>query len=289
MVENGTARGVEVRTADGGVATVRARAVVPACGAINTAALLKRSRLRNPNVGRHLKLHPVTVVWGVFDEEVRPWEGTLQAVYSEQHRDLDEGYGLMYETAPVHPSLLVAFGPWRDARQSADMMRALPHTMPVGVLLRDRDGGEVRVGRDGQPVVRYRLSEFDTGHVRTGIDGGAQILEAAGARRIFSSHSRLVGYEPGANGGRERFARDADACGYEPGRCTFFSFHIMGTARMGGSPATSACNPDGETWDVRDLVVCDASAFPTASGVNPMVSIEAIAHMNATRLAARLA
>ena len=57
----------------------------------------------------------------------------------------------------------------------------------------------------------------------------------------------------------------------------------------GGSPADSACDPRGETWDVRDLVVCDGSAFPTASGVNPMVSIEAIAHMNARGLAARLA
>jgi len=60
-------------------------------------------------------------------------------------------------------------------------------------------------------------------------------------------------------------------------------------ARMGGSASTSACNPLGETWDVRDLVVCDGSAFPTAAGVNPMVSIEAIAHMNARGLAARLA
>jgi choline dehydrogenase-like flavoprotein len=83
--------------------------------------------------------------------------------------------------------------------------------------------------------------------------------------------------------------READAAGYAPGRCTMFSFHIMGSARMGGSPKTSACDANGQTWDARDLVVCDASAFPSASGVNPMISIEAIAHMNATRLAARLA
>ena len=57
---------------------------------------------------------------------------------------------------------------------------------------------------------------------------------------------------------------------------------------MGGSPATSACGPEGETWDVRNLVVCDGSTFPSASGVNPMISIEAIAHMNARALASRL-
>jgi choline dehydrogenase-like flavoprotein len=168
------------------------------------------------------------------------------------------------------------------------MMQGLSHTIGIGVLLRDRDGGEVRLDGAGHPIVHYRLSDYDAGHVRTGVDGAAQILEAAGAHRIFSSHSRLVAYEPGRDGGREGFMRDADACGYRPGRCAFGSFHIMASARMGGSPATSACNPQGETWDVRDLVVCDASCFPTASGVNPMVSIEAIAHMNSTALAARL-
>jgi choline dehydrogenase-like flavoprotein len=63
----------------------------------------------------------------------------------------------------------------------------------------------------------------------------------------------------------------------------------MGSARMGGSPATSACNPEGETWEVRNLWVGDASTFPSAPGVNPMISIESVAHMNAQRIAARLA
>jgi long-chain-alcohol oxidase len=58
---------------------------------------------------------------------------------------------------------------------------------------------------------------------------------------------------------------------------------------MGGSPATSATDPDGTTWDVRNLIVADGSCFPTATGVNPTISIEAIAYMNAKRLAAAMA
>jgi long-chain-alcohol oxidase len=288
LVDAGAARGVQARTGGGHRVTVRARAVVAACGAIHTPALLRRSGLRNENIGRHLRLHPATVIWGVFDEEVRPWEGTMQAIYSDEHRYMDDGYGVKYETAAIHPSLLVNFSPWRGGREHARIMEALPHSVPVGVLLRDRDGGEVRVGRDGNPVVRYRLSDYDVAHMRKGADGAAQILEAAGAQHIFSSHSRLVSYEPGHSGGRQQFMRDADACGWDAGRCTYSSFHIMGSARMGGSPATSACNPRGETWDVRDLYVCDGSAFPTASGVNPMISIESIAHMNASALAASM-
>jgi long-chain-alcohol oxidase len=289
LIDGGSARGIVGRTLEGHHVTIRSRAVIAACGAIHTPALLKRSGLQNPNVGKHLKLHPATAVFGVFDEELKTWEGVMQALYSDQHRDLHDGYGLKYETAANHPHLFLAFSPWRGAKEHFSLMEGLSSTVPIGVLLRDRDGGEVRVGRDGEPVVRYKLSPFDTGHVRTGIDGAAQILEAAGARRIFSSQAKWVSYEPGGSGRRERFMAEADAAGYGAGQLSMGSFHIMGSARMGGSPATSACDPSGQTWDVRDLYVFDGSAFPSASGVNPQISIQAIAHMGARGLAARLA
>jgi choline dehydrogenase-like flavoprotein len=62
----------------------------------------------------------------------------------------------------------------------------------------------------------------------------------------------------------------------------------MGSARVGASAAVSACKWDGETWELPGLYVMDGSSFPSASGVNPMLTIEAIAHMNASRLAAEL-
>ncbi len=288
LIEGGAARGIVGRTVEGHSVTIRARAVVAACGAIHTPALLKRSGLRNPNIGKHLRLHPATAVWGLFDEELKPWEGVMQALYSDEHRDLDDGYGLMYETAANHPHLFIAFAPWRGAHEHFSLMEGLSNLSPIGILLRDRDGGEVRVGRDGEPIVRYKLSPFDTAHLRTGIDGAAQILEAAGARRIFSSQAKLVAYQPRNGRGRAQFMADADAAGYGAGQLHLGSFHIMGSARMGGSPATSACDPTAQTWDVRDLYVFDGSAFPTASGVNPQISIQAIAHMGATTLAEQL-
>jgi len=290
LVEGGAARGVLATTDAGHRLTVRSRAVVAAAGALQTPALLKRSGLTNPNVGSHLRLHPATAVWGVYDEEVRPWEGVMQALYSDQHRNLDDGYGVKYETAAGHPHLAIPFLPWRSARAHHELMQAISHTVVFGVLLRDRDAGEVRIDRDGEPVVRYRLSDYDTRHLRVGIEGAARMHEAAGAQRIFSSQSDWVAYDPTRDGaaGRARFMADADACGYGPGRVQLGSFHIMGSARMGGSPKTSACDPNAQTWDVRDLYVLDGSAFPTASGVNPQISIQAIAHMGARSLAARL-
>jgi len=288
LTEGGAARGVEGTTDEGHRVEIKSRAVVVACGAIHTPALLKRSGLSNQNIGKHLKLHPASVVFGVFDEELKPWEGTMQALYSDQFRDLDNGYGLKLETAALHPHLFIPFSPWRGSGEHFSLMQGLSNTVPIGVLLRDRDGGEVRVGREGEPIVRYRLSDYDAGHMRTGFDGAARLLEAAGARRIFSSHTKWVGYDPGVSGSREQFVADGDAAGYGTGQVALGSFHIMGSARMGGSPTLSACDPNGQTWDVRNLYVFDASAFPTASGVNPQISIQAIAHMGARGLASRL-
>jgi len=287
LVERGRAHGVEAVTRGGARVTVRARAVVAACGALQTPALLLRSGLRNENVGRHLHLHPVTGVSAVFDEDVRPWTGTIQALYSDEHADLDGGFGLKYETGPIHPGVLVSFAAWRSASDNATMLEQLPHSSGIGVLLRDRGAGRVRVGRDGRLRVGYRLAPDDARRVRVGIEGAARILEAAGARRVYSSHASKVSYEPGP-GARERFLADVDREGFAPGRCAFFSFHHMGSARVGASPAASACNWDGETWDVRGLYVLDGSSFPSASGVNPMLTIEAIAHLNAARLAAEM-
>jgi choline dehydrogenase-like flavoprotein len=290
LVENGAAHGVEAAAAEGGhTLTVRSRAVVASCGSLHTPALLRRSGLKNAHIGKHLRLHPVTALLGVYDEDIRGWEGGMQTRYSTQLADLDgEGHGVIYETGPMNPHLMLAFAPWRGAGHHFELMQALAQTVPLGILIRDTTEGEVKVGRDGEPVIKYVLNERDTRHMRTGIDGAAQIHEAAGALRIYSAHAALCEYRPGVAGSRGDFMDACDAAGYAPGRCAYGSFHIMGSARMGGSPQTSACGPQGETWDVQNLVIADASCFPSASGVNPMISIESIAHMNARRLAERL-
>jgi choline dehydrogenase-like flavoprotein len=287
---HGRATGVEGRTAGGARVVVRARAVVVAAGSLQTPALLRRSGLGNRNVGKHLRLHPATAVWARYDEDVLPWTGPPQSRYSKEHRDLDgEGYGVIYETAPITAAFGAGFLPWHGAAAHAGLMTDLGRLAPVAVIVRDRDPGEVKVDRQGEPVAHYRLSPHDAAHLHRGIVGAAEISEAAGATEIFTGHGRPVGYRPGRSGSLEAFATAALAEGYAPGRMTLAALHIMGTARMGGSPEMSAVNPDGETWDLRDLVVADGSCFPTASGVNPMISIESIAHMNARRLAARLA
>ncbi|MGB9465326.1 MAG: GMC family oxidoreductase [Candidatus Acidiferrum sp.] len=286
-VEAGAATGVEARSRNGCRVSIRCKAVIVACGAIHTPALLLRSGLRNENIGRHLHLHPVSNVCGVFEEEIRPWEGTMQAIYSDEHRFLTGNYGVKYETTALQPVIAVAVLPWREPEHYRSLLGKLSNTTAIGVLLRDRDGGRVTIDREGNPVTQYALSEFDRRHLRRGFIGAARILEAAGARLIFSPHAKWCAYEPGRSGSLDSFTQAMDAGGWDSGRLALFSFHIMGSARLGGSPKTSATNSEGECWEARNLFVMDGSSFPSASGVNPMISIEAIARRNALALAGR--
>jgi long-chain-alcohol oxidase len=281
LIERGRAAGAvaTVRRPDGTARTltVRAPVVVAACGAINTPPLLVRSGLRNPNIGRGLRLHPATAVNGIFPERVEPWTGGLQTRYSDQLSNQHDGYGVKFETAPVHFALPASGFGWESARQLKEDVGRLGNLSLVGVLLRDRDPGRVVTSRGGRPRVHYELSPFDIEHVRQGLRGAAQVLAAAGASEIFSLHTPPVRVRPGEHGWLERFGAGIDARGYRYCRMSYITFHQMASCAMGADPARSVIGETGETHEVKGLYVADGSAFPTSSGVNPMITIMAIA------------
>lgn len=279
-IERGAATGVTARVGGAHELTVRARSVVVAAGAIHSPALLLRSGVSLPALGRHLALHPATAVLADMDDDVRPWTGTVQAHYSDEFADLDRGYGYKFETAPVHPSLQALAAPWESAAQHREQMARLPRTALVGILLRDRFGGRVRVDRDaaGSAVVDYRLSGYDARHVRHAIDRAAALLEAAGARRIWLPLARAISYRPGTPQARADWLARVDAAGWGANQLLLVTFHQMASCRMGASARTSVVDAEHRVWGIRGLYVADASVFPTASGVNPMLTIMAIAH-----------
>jgi long-chain-alcohol oxidase len=287
LIERGAARGIEATTTNGHKLIVRARAVAVGAGAINTPALLVRSGLSNPNVGKNLMIHPVLLVWAQFEEEILPWTGVFGSTFCDEFLDLGEGYGVKYMHASAHPSDLAVFAPWRGPGEHWELMRDLRHTGGFGILQRARDAGEIVVGSDGLPTPLWSLSDFDREVMRKGLDGLAQILEAGGARLIYTTHAGWVSYRPGEES-RGTMTRAADACGWGPAQVTLGSFHLMGTAHMGSSRETAVCDPGGEAWDARNLFVVDGAVLPTALGVNPMITIEAAAHKIARGMAAKL-
>jgi long-chain-alcohol oxidase len=280
-IERGQAVGATatVRRPDGTIArlTVRARVVVVAAGTIYTPAILRRSGLRNRNIGRWLHLHPATAVLGFFPERVEPWSGSLQTRYSNHLANLDAGYGVRFETAPAQFALVgSAFG-WEGARRFREDVRRVGSMSYIGVLLRDRDAGRVAVTRDGRPQVQYELSEYDTAHARRGLLGAAEILAAAGATEIATVQTPPVRVRVGATGWLDQLTRAADRLGYRRCRTSYITFHQMGSARMGANPGSSVVDESGRVHEVEGLYVADGSTFPASSGVNPMITIMGIA------------
>jgi long-chain-alcohol oxidase len=284
----GRATGVEAVVGGGHRLVVRARAVVAAAGAVETPALLLRSGLGG-QVGRNLRLHPGTAAMGRFGQPVRWWEGTLQARWSAELRQRLGPYAPVFETVPLHPGTAAAALPWRSAADHRALMEGSANLSLVGVLGRDAGAGRVRIDRDGSPRVRWRLDPADEARLAAGLAAAGQVLAAAGASEVFSLHRRRLAFRPDAPGAHRAWAEATRRAGLAGGRVALFSFHQMGSCRIGADPAASAVGPDHQAHEVEGLYVADASLFPTASGVNPMLSVMALAHRAAGRLASRLA
>jgi choline dehydrogenase-like flavoprotein len=124
--------------------------------------------------------------------------------------------------------------------------------------------------------------------MHAGVLAAAQVLAAAGASEVFTLQRRRPTYRPGDKESYRDWLRAVRRAGFRAGRATLVSYHQMGSCRMGTDPATSAVGPDHQTHELPGLYIADASLFPTASGVNPMLSVMALAHRAAGLLAARL-
>ncbi|MEE8489719.1 MAG: GMC family oxidoreductase, partial [Acidimicrobiia bacterium] len=286
FTDNGIAAGVMAKVGDS-ILTVKAPVVVLAAGALNTPAILLRSRLGGRATGDYLRLHPVTGVWARFAEPIDPWTGILQTRYSDEFANLDgNGYGFKFETAPLHPLFPAGFIGWENGEQFKRDILGLAYLDIGGILLRDRDHGKVVIRKDGSPVWKYAVSKYDQAHIREGVRRATEMYEAAGADEVIASTIRPVRWRRGDS--IDDFMSGVDSVGYGSNQTSYFTFHQMGSARMGSDPATSVVDSNNRVHGVEGLYVMDGSCFPTPSGVNPMLSIASIAHRGATLLAEKI-
>ncbi|GAC1447250.1 MAG: GMC family oxidoreductase [Ktedonobacterales bacterium] len=290
LVERGRAVGVEGWALDEATGMrrrveVRARAVVVAAGAVESPALLLRSGLTNPNIGRHLRLHPVTAVAAYYAEPVESWTGSLQTVYSEQFARLRGGYGIRFELVPAHPGLIGLVTPWDSGLAHKQRMTRAAYSASFIVLTRDTGAGHITLNRQGDPLLHYWPNATDQAHLMRGVRELARIAFAGGAVQAGTLHTpQLVveaeGGRPGAAGeARLRaFDRAVERRGVIANRLLLGTAHQMGTCRLGSDARTSVADPRGAVHGVQGLFVADSSTFPTASGVNPMLSTMALAY-----------
>jgi choline dehydrogenase-like flavoprotein len=294
LTDHGRAAGVEARWIDPALAragedssselTVRAPVVVVAAGAIGSPALLLRSAIGGGAVGEHLRLHPTVAVTGYYDEPQGWMWGPPQSALSHQFADTGSGYGFLIESAQATTGLFAGAVPWRSGADHKRRMREWEHAAPLIALVRERGEGRVEVDAAGNPVVHYPIAdELDREHLKLGVEQLVRIHEAAGAREIVGSGMRAPDWRRGDD--LEAFIAALNALEITPHEYVTFSAHQMGTCRMGRDPATSVANPWGELHTTPGVWIGDASAFPTASGTNPMATIMALARRTAHAIA----
>jgi choline dehydrogenase-like flavoprotein len=105
----------------------------------------------------------------------------------------------------------------------------------------------------------------------------------AGARRIWMFAQKPIEWRIGDD--VETFIAQAQRLPVRAGGLTVFSAHQMGSCRMGADPQTSVADPSGQLHDTPGVWIGDASAFPTSSGTNPMITIMALASRTADNIA----
>jgi choline dehydrogenase-like flavoprotein len=289
-IEDGVAKGLVATCGSGGSThrlEVGARVVVTACGGIETPALLLRSGVKDRNVGAYLRLDPTVAVGGIFNKPIQPWKGPPQTVAVWKFIDLDGTYhGFWVEAAPAHPGLFALSIPWVSGRQHKEFMaQYYARSSASIVLIRERSSGRVAIDSDGYPQVSYQLERADKDNLVRGMEETAKILAAAGATGVWTTHNSQVF---GGDGKNQITEKDLDSFGsalrregVQYNRMMLYSAHLMGSCRMSADPSLGPTSPSGELHAVKNLFVGDACVFPTTPGVNPMISIMAMARRTA--------
>ena len=264
MHERGRATGVRARRPDGSAVDLRAPRVIVACGAVETPPLLRRSRLGgHPRLGRGLSIHPALGVAGSFAEPVFAWRGVLQSAGIEELHERD---GILIEATSTPPGMGAIAYPGAG-EELVTALAGAERTASLGAMIADGPSGRVLGSR--RPVVVYRLSTADGARLRRALAAVARVLLAAGAEQVELGG----GLAPATSTDR----LDQLVAGADVRRLRLAAFHPTGTAGAGADPARHPVGPTGALRGVDGVWVADGSILPSCPGVNPQVSIMAMA------------
>ncbi|MGF1468496.1 MAG: GMC family oxidoreductase [Sandaracinaceae bacterium] len=280
LLEGDRAVGIEARDRNGRALEVRARVVVFAGGALSTPLFLERQGLANGSgqLGRNLTVHPSSGVAALFDEEIRGHKHIPQGYFSGEF--LQEG--ILLNIAQPDNNYLPMMTPL-TGRRLAEFLDARDRIGGFGTLIRDAAAsGTVRAGPGGLPVVRYSFSRADVDRMHRAFVLLGEMAFAAGARRLYPVTTGFPVVED-----RKDFER-FKARRFHASEFLATSYHPLGTARIGRDPKTSVVDLDHETHDVKGLYLVDGSSVRGPLGVNPQITIMAMATRAAERIAERL-
>lgn len=277
LTENGKATGVmaEIIDPDSGKKKaelhVEAPIVVLAAGAMQTPLLLQKSNLANSSgqVGKNFACHPTLSLVAEFPHAVDDFHGATHSLFMD--RDIlppKPGYLLLNAIQdPVEASIQV--GP-ATGKPFVEYMSRYRNTIRLICLVHDKNKGEIR-WENGAKVVDYAVDDEDFEIMKVGLKTTARVLFGGGANKL-----RIPATNDLVIDSIDAVDKVIDGLKNERKRYRYVSFHPQGSCRMGADPKKSVVNPLGETHDVKNLYVADASLMPTSTGYNTQESVYAL-------------
>ena len=270
--------GLTAALASGVRLRITAPRVVLAAGALYTPLLLAHSGIEHAQLGQNLRIHPCTNLFAYFPPALptAPYSGAILTVLLTEAANLDgAGYGARGLVLPNHPGFAGGQLPWGDAVTWRARVARYNHSALATSIVRDKDS-RASVTRDeatGEPRVRFAFGPQDR---RAGVEGLVALAKCyveMGAEEVTVDARGVPAWHRGDD--FAAWIAQLRSVGLQDKKAG--SAHQLGTARMAANDDDGVCDTRGRVWGTRGLWVADGSLCPTATGVNPMVTIMALA------------
>lgn len=229
----------------GRVRQVMGRRCILAAGALGTTKLLLQSGLgdRLPALGQGFYCHPQFMTLARFQEPVDAHKGPFQAVKSDDPRFRAQGFKL--ENVFAGPIALALLKPGYGVDHHR-FMRAYRHQACIEVAVRDVTPGRIGLDRSGRLRVDKKLGDADWQRARAGLRVVEDVLRSQGGQELMTSPITI-------------------------------GLHLMGGCSLGRRVSDSVVDEGFRVHGYPNLLIADSSVFPSAPGINPSLTIMAMA------------
>ncbi|MBS1996742.1 MAG: GMC family oxidoreductase [Cyanobacteria bacterium SZAS LIN-2] len=243
-------------------------------GPTQTPTLLRRSGIKE-HVGDSFQIHPMLKVTALFNEVIDAQDSVMPLLQVKEFwPDISFG-GSFFSIG--HLALNLADN-WHE---NFDAMKQYRNMASYYVGVRGTGSGTVRakILGDGDPVLKYELSDVDVRHLSQGLARLSTMLLAAGAKEVYPCVFGLGKITSELEAVRwldESVPRSS---------LSLTTVHAFSTCPMGERADRCAADSFGKVHGVQNLFVNDASMLPDSPGINPQGTIMALAHRNAHHFA----
>ncbi len=162
-----------------------------------------------------------------------------------------------------------------------NLMKRYNSSARMTLIFRDSPNGMVKPNS-----FTYRLQDEDKEQYLRGLKAAAQIYFAAGARQVYFAFQEplIIDRKESPDATQKEIDRLLTMKVLSHHRVFLATAHPMGGCRMGSNAKESVVDPNGESWNIENLYITDASIFPTSTTANPTLTICALSRAIAHRL-----